>query len=84
MTVLGALALSLVYCSVLHICILEGDMNAAAVGIAILVILMAVNVICNINGINLDAVPVGVVSAIAGMWIYQGLIKLEKKKDDQE
>ena len=55
-----------------------------AVGIAILVILMAVNVICNINGINLDAVPVGVVSAIAGMWIYQGLIKLEKKKDDQE
>ena len=45
---------------------------------------MSVNVICNINGINLDAVPVGVVSAIAGMWIYQGLIKLEKKKDDQE
>ena len=59
-------------------------LKAAAVGIAILVILMAVNVICNINGINLDAVPVGVVSAIAGMWIYQGLIKLEKKKDDQE
>ena len=59
-------------------------LKAAAVGIAILVILMAVNAICNINGINLDAVPVGVVSAIAGMWIYQGLIKLEKKKDDQE
>ncbi len=55
--------------------------KGAAVTVVVLVVLMVIHVICNINGINLEPVPMGVISAICAMWIYQGLIRNEKNKE---
>ncbi len=59
-------------------------LKGAAVTAVVLIILMVINVICNMNGINLDSVPIGVLASICAMSIYQALIRNENKKDDQE
>lgn len=59
-------------------------LKGAAVTVIVLVVLIVINVICNMNGIELDSVSTGTVSAVGAMLIYYGLTKNEKNKNDQE
>ena len=58
--------------------------KGAAVTAAILIVLIVINVICNMSGHELDSTVTGVMAAICGMYIYDRLIKNEKNKDGQE
>ena len=57
-------------------------LKGAAVLVIIIIVLMVINVICNMNGIDLDSVSTGTVAAVGAMLIYDGLLKREKNKDD--
>ena len=54
-------------------------LKGAATTIVILIILIVVNVICNINGHELDAVSTSVVASVGALLIYHGLTKNDKK-----
>lgn len=54
--------------------------KGAAVTAVILIIFIAINVICNMNGIDLDSISQGPVIAVCAMLIYKGLTKNEKDK----
>lgn len=56
--------------------------KAAAITAVVLLVFMAISVICNINGINLDSVTNGSVIAVCAMLIYGELSKNDQKKDD--
>lgn len=56
--------------------------KGAAVTVAVLIVLMVINVFCNMHGINLDSVSTGTLSAVCAMLLYCGLIRNEKSKDD--
>ncbi len=58
-------------------------LKGVAVMVVIIIVLMVIHVLCNMNGIELDPVPTGTVSAVGAMLIYQGLTKNEENKDDQ-
>ena len=91
MTVLKELLFSLVYYFVVNISILKRrgkDMNhllkgAATTGI-ILIVSIAISVFCNIKDIHLDIAISGPTLAVCSMLIYNGWIKNEKNKDNQE
>lgn len=53
-------------------------LKAAAVTAVVLIVLLVINIICNMNGIELDSVMTGTVSAVGAMLIYCGLTKNEK------
>ena len=59
-------------------------MKAVAIVAAILIVLVVINVICNINGHELDSVPSGTMAAVCAMLLDRGLTKKEKNKDDQK
>ena len=59
-------------------------LKGAAVLVIIIIVLMVINVICNMNGIDLDSVSTGTVAAGGAMLIYDGLLKREKNKDDSK
>ena len=59
-------------------------LRGAAVTVVVMVILIVINVICNMNGHELDSVSTGVVSSVGAMLIYDGLTKNKKNKDNQE
>lgn len=59
-------------------------LKGAAVVAAVMIVNMIVHVICNMNGVDLDSTVTGTVSAVSAMLIYNGWIKNEKNKDDQE
>lgn len=91
MTVLKELLYSLVYCPVVIKFILERKqkamkrfMKAAAIVAAIWIVLIVINVICNINGHELDPVLTGTAASVGAMLVEGGLTKNEKKKDDQK
>ena len=48
------------------------------------IILIVINVICNINGHELDPVLTGTAAAVGAVLVEGGLAKNEKKKDDQK
>lgn len=56
--------------------------KGAAITAVILIVFMGINVICNINGINLDSVSSGAVIAVCAVLIYRASTSNEKKKDD--
>ena len=56
-------------------------LKGAAVTVVVMVILIVINVICNMNGHELDSVSTGVVASVGAMLIYDGLTK---NKDNQE
>lgn len=56
----------------------------AAVVAGVWIILIVINVICNINGHELDSVVTGCMAPIIALSIYDGLLKNEKKKDEQK
>lgn len=86
MTVLKEFLFSLVCCPMVHKFILERKqkamksfMKGAAVVVAIWIVLVVINVICNMNGHELDSVPLGTMAAVCAILLYRGLTKNEKK-----
>ncbi len=59
-------------------------LKGAAVTAAVLIVLIVINVICNMNGHELDAVSTGTAASVGAMLIHSGLTRNEKNKDDQE
>lgn len=59
-------------------------LKGAAVTVVIMIVLIVVNIICNMNGHELNSVSTSVVASIGGMFIYDRLIRNEKEKDNQE
>ena len=59
-------------------------MKAVAIVAAIWIVLVVINVICNINGHELDSVPSGTMAAVCAMLLDSGLTRKEKNKDDQK
>ena len=59
-------------------------LKGAAVTVVVMVILIVINMICNMNGHELDSVSTGVVASVGAMLIYDGLTKNKKNKDNQE
>lgn len=55
-------------------------MKAVAIVAAIWFVLVVINVICNINGHELDSVPSGTMAAVCAMLLDRGLTKKEKIK----
>ncbi len=53
--------------------------KGAAITAAILIVFIAVNMFCNMKGINLDSVSNGAVIAVCAMFIYQSLTKNNKE-----
>ena len=60
--------------------IMKQVLKAAAVTAVILIVFIVINVICNMNGINLDSISNGPVIAVCAMFIYQELTKKDKSK----
>lgn len=59
-------------------------LKGAAVVMAVIIVNMIVNIVCNMHGIDLNATGQSTVSAVCAMLIYRRLIINEKKKDDQD
>ena len=59
-------------------------MKAVAIVAAIWIVLVVINVICNINGHELESVPSGIMAAVCAMLLDRGLTRKEKNKDDQK
>ena len=55
-------------------------LKGAAATAIVLIVFIGINVICNINGIDLDSISNGPVIAVCAMLIYSGLNKNEKTK----
>lgn len=54
-------------------------LKGIAVTAAVLIVLMIINVFCNMHDIHLDSVITGTLSAVCAMLFYCGLIRNEKK-----
>ena len=59
-------------------------LKGAAVTVVVMIVLIIINMICNMNGHELDSVSTGTVASVSAMLIYGGMTKKEKNKDDQE
>lgn len=64
--------------------VMKNFLKGAAVVVAIWIVLVVINVICNMNGHELDSVPTGTMAAVCAMLLDRGLTKKEKNKDDQK
>ena len=53
--------------------------KGAAVTVVAMIVLIVINMICNVNGHELDPVSTGVVSSVGALLIYEGSIKNETK-----
>ena len=90
MTVLKELLFFLVYYFAVNKYILERKQEAmkhllkgAAVAAVVLIVLMAINIFCNMHDIHLDQTVTGTVSAVGAMLFYHGLIRNDNSKDDR-
>ena len=57
-------------------------LKGIAVMVGVIIVNMIINIVCNINGIDLNSTAQSAMSAICAVLIYNGLIKNEKNKDD--
>ena len=57
-------------------------LKGAAVAAAGLIVLMIINIFCNMHDIHLDQTATGTVSAVCAMLLYRGSTRNEKNKDD--
>ena len=53
-------------------------LKGAAVTVTILIVLIGINMFCNMHNISLDSVSTGTVSAVCAMLFYRGLTRNEK------
>lgn len=58
-------------------------LKGAAVMVVVIIVNMIVHIICNMNDIDLDSTVAGTVSAISALLLYQGLIRIEKNKEQE-
>lgn len=58
-------------------------LKGVAITVVVLIVLMVINVFCNMHDINLDPIKTGPISAVCAMFIYNGLTKNDKNKNDQ-
>lgn len=58
-------------------------LKGAAVMVVVIIVNMIVHIICNMNDIDLDSTVAGTVSAISALLLYQGLIRIEKNKKQE-
>lgn len=90
MTVLRELLHPLVYYLTIKIHLLWKEivmkhfLKGTAVTVVVMIVLIVINVICNMNGHELDSVSTGVVASVCAMLIYGGLTRNEKNKDEQK
>jgi hypothetical protein len=61
--------------------VMKNFLKGAAVAVVTLIVLIVINVICNMNGHELDSVLTGTVASVCAMLLYGGLTKNEKNKD---
>lgn len=54
-------------------------LKGAAVMVGVIIVNMIINIICNMNGVELNSTIMGTTSAVCAMFIYDGWIKNEKK-----
>ena len=57
-------------------------LKGAAVTVVAMIVLIVINMICNVNGHELDPVSTGVVSSVGALLSSEGSIKNEKKCED--
>ena len=57
-------------------------LRGAAIVAAVTIVLIVVNVICNMNGHELDPVSTGTAASVGAVLIDGGLSKKEKKRED--
>lgn len=50
-------------------------LKGIVVSAVVLIVLIAINMICNMKGVNLDAVVTGTIAAVCAMLVYGGLTK---------
>lgn len=53
-------------------------LTGVIVAVVVLVALIAINMICNMKGIQLDAVVTGSIASVCAMLVYSGLTKKVK------
>lgn len=58
--------------------------KGAAIMVGVIVVNMIINIVCNINGVDLNSSIMGTMSAVCALLIYDGCIKNEEKKGNQE
>lgn len=56
----------------------------AAVVAGVWIVLIVINVICNINGHELDSVVTGAMAPIIALSIYDGLLRKERLKNEKK
>ncbi len=49
----------------------------------VMIVNLILNIICNMNGVDLNSTVMGTTSAVCAMFIYNGLIKNEKNNEDR-
>lgn len=59
-------------------------LKGAAVMVGVIIVNMIINIICNMNGVDLNSTVQSTMSAVCAMLIYQGLIRNEKMNGEQE
>ena len=62
--------------------VMKHFLRGAAIVAAVTIVLIVVNVICNMNGHELDPVSTGTAASVGAVLIDGGLSKKEKKRED--
>ena len=62
--------------------VMKNFLKGAAIVVAIWIVLIVINVICNMNGHELDSVSSGTMAAVCAMLLDRGVTKNKKNKDD--
>lgn len=58
-------------------------LKGAAIVVAVLLVLMAINIVGNLNGINMDSLSNGPVWALCAVMIYRDMVRDKKEKGDK-
>lgn len=59
-------------------------LKGAAIMAVVIIVNMIINIIGNMNGVDLNSTATATVSAVCAMFIYDGWIRNEKNKENQE
>lgn len=62
---------------------MKNFLKGAAIVVAVLLVLMAINIVGNLNGVNMDSLSNGPVWALCAVMIYRDIVRDTKKKDDK-
>lgn len=57
-------------------------LKGAVVVVGVMIIHMIINIICNVNGVELNGTVMSTMMALVALFLYEGWIKLEKNVED--